>query len=43
MEEYDEDEIGALDHVELEGTINPDSDRLASLVEEFIDSQKKQM
>lgn len=42
MEEYDEDEIGALDHEELEGTIQPDSKRLNALAEEFIESQQVQ-
>lgn len=42
MEEYDEDEIGALDHEELEGTINPDSERLTALADEFIESQQNQ-
>jgi len=42
MEEYDEDEIGALDHEELEGTINPDSKRLNTLAEEFVESQQNQ-
>ena len=42
MEEYDEDEIGALDQEELEGTINPDSGRLNALAEEFIESQQNQ-
>ncbi|KAJ7391114.1 Protein ltv1 [Desmophyllum pertusum] len=42
MEEYDEDEIGALDHEELEGTVNPDSGRLNALAEEFIESQQSQ-
>ncbi|XP_073258108.1 protein LTV1 homolog [Porites lutea] len=42
MEEYDEDEIGALDHEELEGTINPDSERLNALADEFIESQQNQ-
>ena len=40
MEEYDEDEIGALDHEELEGTVGPDSERLNALAEEFIESQQ---
>ena len=42
MEEYDEDEIGALDHEELEGTINPDSEQLNALADEFIESQQNQ-
>lgn len=42
MEEYDEDEIGSLDHEELEGTMNPDSERLNALAEEFIESQQNQ-
>lgn len=42
MEEYDEDEIGALDHEELEGSIQPDSKRLNALAEEFIESQQVQ-
>ena len=42
MEEYDEDEIGALDHEELEGTMNPDSERLHALAEEFIERQQNQ-
>lgn len=42
MEEYDEGEIGALDHEELEGTINPDSERLNALADEFIESQQNQ-
>ena len=42
MEEYDEDEIGALDHEELEGYIQPDSKRLNALAEEFIESQQVQ-
>ncbi|KAK3749693.1 hypothetical protein QZH41_014975 [Actinostola sp. cb2023] len=35
MEEYDEDEIGALDHEEMTGTVNPDSQILNALAEEF--------
>ena len=42
MEEYDEDEIGALDHEELEGSIQLDSKRLNALAEEFIESQQVQ-
>ena len=42
MEEYDEDEIGALDHEELEGYIQSDSKRLNALAEEFIESQQVQ-
>lgn len=41
MEQYDEDEIGALDHEELEGTLNPNSEQLAALAEEFFESRKK--
>ncbi|KAL9980504.1 hypothetical protein ACROYT_G009104 [Oculina patagonica] len=42
MEEYEEDEIGALDHEELEGTVDPGSERLNALAEEFIESQQNQ-
>lgn len=35
MEEYDEDEIGALDHEEMTGTVNPDSQILNALAQEF--------
>lgn len=42
MEQYDEEEIGALDHEELEGTLNPNSERLVALANEFFESRKKQ-
>lgn len=35
MEEYDEDEIGALDHEEMTGTVDPDSQILNALAEDF--------
>ncbi|XP_031553215.1 protein LTV1 homolog [Actinia tenebrosa] len=35
MEEYDEDEIGALDHEEMAGNVNPDSELLNSLVDDY--------
>lgn len=41
MEQYDEEEIGALDHEELEGTLNPNSERLVALANEFFESRKK--
>lgn len=42
MEEYDEDEIGALDHEDLTGTIEPDSVRLNALADEFLKSQQSE-
>ena len=42
MEEYDEDEIGALDHEDLAGTIDPDSVRLNALAHEFLEGMQKE-
>ena len=35
MEEYDEDDIGALDHEEMAGNVNPDGELLNSLVDDY--------
>lgn len=35
MEEYDEDEIGALDHEEMAGNLNPDNELLNTLVDDY--------
>jgi len=40
-EQYDDDEIGALDHEDLGGNIQPDSDLLSAVLNEFEKKQKE--
>lgn len=40
MEEYDEEEIGAVDHEETTGTFDINNDLISQIVDEFIDQQK---
>ena len=40
MEEYDEDEIGALDHEELTGRLDPNNSLLETAADEFLKSQE---
>jgi len=40
MEEYDEEEIGAIDHEETTGTFNVNDELITQIVDEFIDNQK---
>ncbi|XP_030051376.1 protein LTV1 homolog [Microcaecilia unicolor] len=40
-EQFDDDEIGALDNVELEGFIHPDSIRLQEVIEDFYKQKAK--
>ncbi|XP_064649507.1 protein LTV1 homolog [Lineus longissimus] len=40
-EQYDDDEIGALDHEEIDGNIQPESKILTSLMEEFEQGQQR--
>ena len=41
MEEYDEDEIGCIDHDEVTGTFDINNDLVKQVMDEFIDQQKK--
>ncbi|XP_078261609.1 protein LTV1 homolog [Rhinoraja longicauda] len=41
-EEYDEDEIGALDHHELEGCIQVDSERLGEVIADYHNQKSKE-
>jgi len=40
MEEYDEEEIGAVDHEDLNGVFNVKNDLVEQIVEKYIDSQR---
>ena len=40
MEEYDEEEIGSIDHEETTGVFNINNELISQVVEEFIDQQK---
>lgn len=35
FEQFDDDEVGALDNAELEGFINPDSERLKEVLNDY--------
>ena len=41
-EQFDDDEIGALDNAELEGYIEPDSARLQDIVNEYFKLKEKE-
>ena len=40
MDEYDEDEIGALDHEEVTGRLDPNNRLLETAVSEFLKNQE---
>ncbi|KAM8843439.1 protein LTV1 homolog [Synchiropus picturatus] len=42
FEQFDEDEIGALDNAELEGFINPDSERLEEVIRDYFRQKEKE-
>lgn len=41
-EQFDEDEIGALDNAELEGFIEPDSARLEEIIKDYFIQKEKE-
>lgn len=41
-EQFDDDEIGALDNAELEGFIEPDSARLQEIIEDYFIQKEKE-
>lgn len=41
-EQFDEDEIGALDNAELEGFIHPDSERLEDVIQDYFRQKQKE-
>ncbi|XP_062287086.1 protein LTV1 homolog [Scomber scombrus] len=42
FEQFDDDEIGALDNAELEGFINPDSARLEEVIKDYFKQKEKE-
>lgn len=42
FEQFDEDEIGALDNAELEGFIEPDSERLQQVIQDYYQQKQKE-
>lgn len=40
-EQFDDDEIGALDNAELEGFIEPDSARLEEVIKDYFTEKEK--
>lgn len=41
-EQFDDDEIGALDNAELEGYIEPDSARLEEIIKDYFIQKEKE-
>lgn len=41
-EQFDDDEVGALDNAELEGFIEPDSDRLEEIIKDYFRQKEKE-